>query len=613
MGPLPLPAAPTALSAKLARLEYPDGAVVVQIPQVPPHLVDSTIARNKGYFAYPPQALLYLSATLRGCGLDTELADLNHTVLRAAHSQGSDPAQAWRDALDAALDRFTHPLVCVSYMFDPTFEQLEAICAHLRARWPRAVVAVGGVAATADPERVLAGSIVDFVFSNEGEAPLKAFLAFWRGEAGTEPHNLSFLLEPGGAVIQTAMRTGGAVDLDIRAEYDRISIADYHNVGSLNNFSRMRGTEVPFATVISRRGCRARCTFCSVRNFNGQSVRVRQLDGVVEEMEHLYYRHGIRHFDWLDDDLIYDRDQAVALFRAIAQRLPDITWAANNGLIASSTTAEVLEAMQDSNCIGFTVGLETGNAEMLHKVRKPATIPKFLAFADLSRQFPKMFYIVNFIIGLPTETVSQMLDSYSLAIRAGLDWNNFFTFQPLKNTDAWLAYGGMCDDKDKDDLRRAGSTMNFNPVRGGAFGGEIRAGTRVGWDVFDLDPASIPDPEQRKELWFTFNYTVNFLRMPALTTASEARLDNAVRWLRALGTAYADNPSIDCVRHFLERRKGVAPAELAERAEAARRKFAASPYWSERDRTFLFSALLEGEIPALDLRAQAFFDSAARG
>ena len=187
----------------------------------------------------------------------------------------------------------------------------------------------------------------------------------------------------------------------------------------------MRGIEVPYATVFSRRGCRARCTFCAVRNFHGKGVRVRGIEGVVDEMAYLRDHYGVRHFDWLDDDLLYDRDGAVALFGAIERRLPDVTWAANNGLIAAAVTAEILEAAQASGCIGYTVGLESGNSEVLRQIRKPTSLPRFFAFAELSQHYPKMFVSVNFILGFPEERFGQMVDSFNAAVGARLDWNRF--------------------------------------------------------------------------------------------------------------------------------------------------------------------------------------------
>ena len=56
------------------------------------------------------------------------------------------------------------------------------------------------------------------------------------------------------------------------------------------------------STILSNRGCRAQCTFCSVRNFNGVGVRRRTIDSVIEELKILKFEHGIDHIMWLDDD-----------------------------------------------------------------------------------------------------------------------------------------------------------------------------------------------------------------------------------------------------------------------------------------------------------------------
>ncbi|KAF0225620.1 MAG: radical SAM [Rhodospirillaceae bacterium] len=589
---------------RLLHFNFEDGALIIQIPQVPPHLMESKIARNRGYFAYPPQSLFYLGAVFDQLDVPNALLDLNYIALDAA-CRDLDPRLAWEQAIDAAMDRFQQPFVCVSFMFDPTYPQLLSVVEYIKGKWPQSCVAVGGVAATADPERVLRHGKADCVFSNEGERPLAAFYDFLRN-AAPPPPNLS-LLNDNGDLISTSVTTGGEVDLDIRQQYSKLPIARYHEIGSLNNFSRMRGIDVPYATVISRRGCRAKCTFCAVRNFNGKNVRIRQTANVVDEMVHLHDVHGVRHFDWLDDDLLYNHDAAHELFQEIGHRLPDITWGAHNGLIAAAVTPALLEAMQNSGCIGFGVGLETGNPELLRSIRKPATIKTFFEFADLSKNYPRLQYLVNFILGLPNETFGQMLDSFAVSTRAALDWNNFFTFRPLKNTDAYLAYGGMDDGRADEDVRQRGTTMNFNPVRDGSIQRlDERADLASGYHVFDLDPMSLPGPEQLKEIWFTFNYLANFLRIPAATTDSEQRVRNAIRWLTALGTAYEDNPAIDCVQSYLHHRQNDTAATQAAKSKAIE-KLKRSPYWQTRDRQFAFSAFLDGALPPLDTRAIAHF------
>ena len=71
----------------LSGFEFEKGAVLIQIPQVPPSLIEQTPARNRRYFAYPPQGLLYLSAIFRELGIDTRIVDLNFVILKEAQKK----------------------------------------------------------------------------------------------------------------------------------------------------------------------------------------------------------------------------------------------------------------------------------------------------------------------------------------------------------------------------------------------------------------------------------------------------------------------------------------------------------------------------------------------
>jgi hypothetical protein len=220
-----------------------------------------------------------------------------------------------------------------------------------------------------------------------------------------------------------------------------------------------------------------------------------------------------------------------------------------------------------------------------------------------------MFYTVNFILGLPEERFEQALDSFALAADVKLNWNNFFLFQPLKNTDLYITYAGMDDGVTEEELVRRGTPVNFNATRRSnpdavPTGDDFASG----YDVFDIDPKMVPGAEQRNEIWFTFNYIANFLRNPALITSDEDRLRLAIRWFDALGQAYAENPVIDCISYFLKRRVGdTSTATLDDIRKAAMRKFEDSGYWRIRDRQFGFLAFLDGDTPDLDIRVQRFF------
>ncbi len=91
------------------------------------------------------------------------------------------------------------------------------------------------------------------------------------------------------------------------------------------------------------RGCRARCRFCSVPDFMGRGVRSRPVDAVFAEMEYLVTQRGVRHFEWLDDDLLFGRREFLSLLERIIRSGWGITWSASNGLIATSLDADSLD------------------------------------------------------------------------------------------------------------------------------------------------------------------------------------------------------------------------------------------------------------------------------
>lgn len=585
-----------------------DEVLLINIPQVPLHFIDADVARNRGYFAYPPHALLYLAAVLEEQGLKPDILDLNFLTLEAAQ-QGETDFESFCDRqIDARLEQMPHAWVGVSFMFEATRPAYIHICEHLKQRWPERCVLTGGVNATADSDELIRQGWVDMVFCNEGEQVLPVFLDFVMHGKDEIPPNIVYE-DAQGTIRRGPLMNGGPVHMDIRSQYHRIPLDRYCKVGSLSNFSRVNGLDVPFSTVLAKRGCRARCAFCGVRQFNGKGVRLREVEAVVDEMEHVYQHFGIRHFDWLDDDLLFRPEESLALFHEIAERLPDITWAANNGLIATSITDDMFQAMADSGCIGFKVGLETGNPDMLKKVHKPCSIKRFLEFAQRAQKWPQVFVSVNFIIGLPEERFGQMLDSFHVAMRSKMHWHNYYIYQHLRNTEFYIAYGGMGDDeaeldhgKDSQGPRLEEATekemVSFNPARAGKFEtGE--SDLLKGYDIFDFPAEQVPSREQLNEIWFTINTLTNFVFNPAHRSESKDLLEGMIRWLDVLAKAYPSDALMRSARYSLMCKAGRPEEVCAQEREQAQSLLDESSYWQERDAQFGFSAWLRGEQPQL--------------
>jgi len=145
-------------------------------------------------------------------------------------------------------------------------------------------------------------------------------------------------------------------NVNIKPEYGDLDIKLYSNFGEIGAYRFWWKKNTVASTILSNRGCRARCSFCSVRSFNGKGVRGRSLKSVVDELQFLKEYHGVNHVMWLDDDLLFDRERTIGMFNEIVKRNLNITWDASNGIIASALKDEVLDAAATSGCIGMHFG-----------------------------------------------------------------------------------------------------------------------------------------------------------------------------------------------------------------------------------------------------------------
>ena len=179
-------------------------------------------------------------------------------------------------------------------------------------------------------------------------------------------------------------------ELNIAPVYNLMDVNSVSSYGVIGSFSCLREKSARFATILSNRGCRAQCTFCSVRNFNGRKVRLKSVQAVIDELLLLRNDFGIDHVMWLDDDFLFDHGRVLTLFNEMVRQNVGITWDCSNGVIAASCTEEIISAAAESGCIGLNIGMESGSPEILKTVKKPGKVRNFLRAAEVLKKFPHL-------------------------------------------------------------------------------------------------------------------------------------------------------------------------------------------------------------------------------
>jgi radical SAM superfamily enzyme YgiQ (UPF0313 family) len=533
-----------ALFLKNLKVKVPKELVLVNPQLVPEEHFDKAIAKNRGYFAFPPTGLLYLAAAAHQVipELEIKIVDLNYEVLKQAQEE-SQNYKIWQSVLNDALETCQAPFLGITCMFGSTKPVFVEVAKWLRKYFSEIPILAGGVQATYDAEELLENDYCDIVFRRESEMQLKILLQNVSQKSKGLPYGVAFRVQSKTYLLGDPQEAS-PVDWDIRPYYDKINITDYYRYGSLGPFSRFNGLDKPFATVLSNRGCRARCTFCTVRDFNGFGVRQRDLDHVVEEIKYLVEKKKIKQIDWLDDDLLMNPERTVTLFKRIAKEVPELEWVSNNGLIAAAITDEIMEWMVKSGMKAFKIGIESGNDEMLHKIKKPTTKRKLRTKRALFQQYPDVFASGNFILGFPNETFAQMLDTYHFADELKWDWSSMYICQPLKGTEMFSSFQELGDERTE--VENYDKTLNpGRSAKKGEFGHDGAPDSQIilsGMDIFTLPKDEVPSLEQIKEIWFTFNLVVNFFKNPNFQPDGSPK--KMVMWFKSIAYAYPYDASM---------------------------------------------------------------------
>ncbi len=543
----------------------------------------STALRRR-YPNYPPYGPAVLAEQVRSVGIEPRVLNLNHEILKRCHESGGenfDFEKVWQDLLETEITDFEPDLIGVTCMFTMTHTSLKSVC-EFASKFD-VPIAIGGVHVTNDIDRVLDDiACADIAFVRESDVALKTFCRVVAKEEGIESLGQVILNDNGdrlsfGQAIQPTVK-----DIDVIPAYDLVNVADLSTYGVMGNFHGFRAPETRFATCLSNRGCRAQCTFCSVRNFNGKAVRQRSVDSVLDELECLVNDYGIEHIVWLDDDLLKDHNRAVALFNGMVKRNLGLTWDATNGVIAASCNDEIVHAMEASGCLALMMGMESGNPEILKQIKKPGTIKNFLAAAEVFKRYPKIHARVFLMIGFPGETLAMINDTINVAREMDLYWNSITPLQPLPNTPIHdsMVEQGLLQPTANDEVR----------FQAGGYGkqDEIDQGRRLASQSFEeafcsIKMDEVPSREQVNDIWFFMNYHLNFHRL--FSEDRSQKIEHQFKHLNALSDVISPDHGLALyfIGYLQYKLYGKADAEVVARLSE---KLTQSNYWSGRLQAF---------------------------
>lgn len=137
----------------------------------------------------------------------------------------------------------------------------------------------------------------------------------------------------------------------------------------------------PIASILSSRGCWRSCAFCSIdawyRSGGGRKFRIRSIPNIVAEMTELYHRHGVRIFNFQDDNFFLP-EPAKALARFTELR--DSLWREGVKELAIAVKArpdsinrEAMTVLDDLGVFRVFLGVENASERGLANLNRKCT------------------------------------------------------------------------------------------------------------------------------------------------------------------------------------------------------------------------------------------------
>ncbi len=191
--------------------------------------------------------------------------------------------------------------------------------------------------------------------------------------------------------------------------------------------------------LFTSRGCPYGCIYC--HDMFAKRFRAHSAERVVAELEHLYTNYGIRDFEFYDDTFNFDKERTRKICDLIVGKNLEINMYFPNGLRCDRLEEDIVEKLAKAGTKVICFAFETVSErlqKLLRRDLKFERINKMLEIAIKNGIHTEGF----FMLGLPTETKKEMLQTIDFAAKSPLHSAAFSIAVPQKGTELFSKFIG---------------------------------------------------------------------------------------------------------------------------------------------------------------------------
>jgi anaerobic magnesium-protoporphyrin IX monomethyl ester cyclase len=333
----------------------------------------------------PPLGVTYVAAAFAAAGAEVKILD--YIVSRYTPEK-----------LKADLDAFRPDAVGATSVTLNFYGAAEIVRTAKRHN-PEIVTMMGGPHVSFDAENTLAAyPEIDLIVRGEGEQTIAELTPClkdrnaWSGIKG-------ITFRQNGRIVVTPQR-------EFIDDLDTLPLPARH----LLPLSRYQALGYPIS-IITSRGCPYSCIFCQGRRMVGKKVRKISAARIVDEIEQIL-SYGINRINVADDLFASDKARVTEVCGEIKKRDLSFTWSAFARV--DTVDRETLQIMRETGCDSVSFGVESGNPEMLKRIRKNITLDQVRQAVRLCNDAGIIAH-TSFVVGLPGESMETLEETKRFA------------------------------------------------------------------------------------------------------------------------------------------------------------------------------------------------------
>lgn len=318
-------------------------------------------------------------------------------------------------------------ICCFGHQPSASTQQMDASCtvaAAIKEATPVTPILLIGGHPSALPERTLREEVdVDYVCVGEGPTTVHGLLA------GTLPQMIPGLVWWDGDGVRINERAEAIPMAQMHGNaWHLLPMKRYraHNWQCFGNFAARQ----PYASIMTSLNCPYACEFCCIAApFGDRVYRRRDPIDVVDEIQLLHDKYGVRTIKIIDELFILNRHHV----RAICQMLVERGLGAKLNIWCYGRTdginAADLPLLRQAGIQWIALGIEAGSAAVRGAANKALRGQDDNAAIKATVETIRSFginVIGNFIFGLRTDTLETMQQTLDLAIECLPDFANFY-------------------------------------------------------------------------------------------------------------------------------------------------------------------------------------------